>query len=157
MWLSPVPLRQQLPSARCVPGKPCAYCLQTVAFPFRSAGTAPYSAKAPGILCLEEMENAKERGAAILAELVGFGMTSDAADMVNPNIHGPTAAMQIALDDAGLSPGDIDYLNAHGTATTANDLNETRAIKKVLERMRTVFPSRRQSRCTATASAPAAL
>jgi nodulation protein E len=51
--------------------------------------------------------------------------------MVNPDIEGPTRAMQIALADASLAPGDIDYLNAHGTATSANDINETRAIKKV--------------------------
>ena len=66
-----------------------------------------------------------------LPSLCGFGMTSDARDMVNPDMDGPTRAMQIALEDAGLSPSDIDYLNAHGTATAANDINETRAIKKV--------------------------
>ena len=65
---------------------------------------------------LEEYERAKARGATILAELCGYGMTSDAADMVNPSIEGASSAMQIALDDAGLSPGDIDYINAprHG-------------------------------------------
>jgi len=84
-----------------------------------------------GVLVLEELEHAKARGATVLAELMGFGMTSDASDMVNPDIEGPTRAMQIALADASLAPGDIDYLNAHGTATAANDINETRAIKKV--------------------------
>jgi nodulation protein E len=80
---------------------------------------------------LEEYERAKARGAPILAELMGYGMTADAADMVNPSIDGASTAMQIALDDAGLAASDIDYVNAHGTATAVNDINETRAIKRV--------------------------
>jgi nodulation protein E len=80
---------------------------------------------------LEELEHAKARGAPILAELLGYGMTADAADMVNPSIDGASTAMQIALDDSGLAPSDIDYINAHGTATAVNDINETRAIKRV--------------------------
>jgi nodulation protein E len=66
-----------------------------------------------------------------LAELLGYGMTADAADMVNPSIDGASMAMQMALDDSRLAPSDIDYVNAHGTATTVNDINETRAIKRV--------------------------
>jgi nodulation protein E len=58
-------------------------------------------------------------------------MTADAGDMVNPDIEGPTAAMELALEDAQISPADIDYLNAHGTATAINDVNETNAIKRV--------------------------
>jgi nodulation protein E len=58
-------------------------------------------------------------------------MTADAADMVNPSIDGASMAMQMALDDAGLPASEIDYVNAHGTATAVNDLNETRAIKRV--------------------------
>ncbi len=80
---------------------------------------------------LEEYERAKERGAPILAELMGYGMTADAADMVNPSIDGASTAMQQALDDSGLAPSDIDYVNAHGTGTMVNDINETRAIKRV--------------------------
>jgi nodulation protein E len=80
---------------------------------------------------LEEYEHAKRRGAPILAELMGYGMTADAADMVNPSIDGASTAMQMALDDSGLAPSDIDYINAHGTATAVNDVNETRAIKRV--------------------------
>ena len=98
-------------------------------FPFSKRRNGTVLGDGAGILVLEDMEHAKARGATILAELLGFGMTSDAADMVNPDIGGPTRAMQIALDDAGLAPGDIDYLNAHGTATAANDINETRAIR----------------------------
>ena len=100
-------------------------------FPFSKRRNGTVLAEGAGILVLEDFAHAQERGATILAEMCGFGMTSDAGDMVNPNIDGPTRAMQIALDDAGISPRDIDYLNAHGTATTANDINETRAIKKV--------------------------
>jgi nodulation protein E len=58
-------------------------------------------------------------------------MTSDSRDMVNPDVDGPSEAMRFALDDARLAPADIDYVNAHGTATTINDRNETNAIKKV--------------------------
>ncbi len=100
-------------------------------FPFSKRRNGTVLGEGAGILFLEELEHAHARGANVLGELCGFGMTSDAADMVNPDIDGPTRAMQIALDEAQLSPSDIDYLNAHGTATTANDVNETRAIKKV--------------------------
>ena len=99
-------------------------------FPFSKRRNGTVVAEGAGILVLEDLEHARARGATVLAELCGFGMTSDASDMVNPDVDGPTRAMQIALDDARLSPGDIGYLNAHGTATTANDINETRAIKK---------------------------
>lgn len=102
-------------------------------WPFAKRRNGTVLAEGAGILVLEELEHAKARGAKPLAELVGFGMTSDAADMVNPSIEGPTVAMKIALDDAGLAPSDIDYINAHGTATTINDVNETRAIRHVFE------------------------
>ena len=100
-------------------------------FPFSKRRNGTVLGEGAGVLVLEELEHARARGAVVLAELCGFGMTSDAADMVNPDVEGPTRAMQIALADAGISPGDVDYLNAHGTATAANDINETRAIKKV--------------------------
>ena len=100
-------------------------------FPFSKRRNGTVLGEGSGILVLEDLEHARARGATVLAEVCGFGMTSDASDMVNPDVDGPTRAMRIALSDAGLAPGDIDYLNAHGTATTANDLNETRAIRKV--------------------------
>lgn len=100
-------------------------------FPFAKNRNGTVLAEGAGILVLEEYEHAKARGANILAELMGYGTTSDAADMVNPSIDGASAAMQMALDDSGLSPSDIDYINAHGTGTAVNDLNETRAIKRV--------------------------
>ena len=100
-------------------------------FPFSKKRNGTVLAEGAGILVLEELEHAKARGAKILAEVKGFGMSSDAKDMVNPDVEGPKSAMQMALDDAGLEPADIDYLNAHGTATALNDLNETNAIKQV--------------------------
>ncbi len=100
-------------------------------WPFSKKRNGTVLAEGAGILMLEEYERAKERGAPILAELIGYGMTADAADMVNPSIEGASTAMQMALDDAGLSPSDIDYVNAHGTATAVNDINETNAIKHV--------------------------
>jgi len=100
-------------------------------FPFAKKRNGTVLAEGAGILVLESKAHAKARGATMLAELCGFGMTSDSRDMVNPDIDGPSEAMRLALEDAELAPGDIDYLNAHGTATTINDRNETNAIKKV--------------------------
>jgi nodulation protein E len=100
-------------------------------FPFSKTRNGTVLAEGAGILVLEEYEKAKARGAPILAELMGFGMTADAADMVNPSIEGASTAMKMALDEAELAPSDIDYINAHGTATAVNDVNETRAIKHV--------------------------
>jgi 3-oxoacyl-[acyl-carrier-protein] synthase II len=86
-----------------------------------------------GALVLEEYEHAKARGANIIAEIRGFGMSSDACHMTMPDQEGRGAmrCMQSAVDDAGLELGDIDYINAHGTSTRANDSIETLAIKQV--------------------------
>jgi nodulation protein E len=100
-------------------------------FPFSKGRNGTVLGEGAGVLVLEELEHAKARGAKILAEIVGYGLSSDSKDMVNPDIDGPRSAMQFALDDAGLKPDAIDYLNAHGTATTLNDVNETNAIKSV--------------------------
>jgi nodulation protein E len=100
-------------------------------FPFAKKRNGTVLGEGAGILVLESLEHAQARGATILAELVGYGMSSDAKDMVNPDIEGPNVAMRDAIKDAGIAPSDIDYLNAHGTATTINDANETRAIKAV--------------------------
>jgi nodulation protein E len=100
-------------------------------FPFAKRRNGTVLGEGAGMLVLEELEHAKARGATILAEVKGFGMASDAKDMVNPDVDGPKRAMRLALDDAALAPADIDYLNAHGTATTLNDVNETRAIRAV--------------------------
>ncbi len=98
-------------------------------FPFSKKRNGTVLAEGAGILVLEELEHAKRRGAKILAEICGYGMTSDSKDMVNPDIEGPREAMRLALQDAKLPPMKIDYLNAHGTATMINDKNETNAIK----------------------------
>jgi len=86
-----------------------------------------------GILVLESLEHAQARGAKIYAELAGFGMSADAWHITSPDedADGATRAMQAAIDDAGISPDKIDYINAHGTSTHMNDLNETIAIKRV--------------------------
>ncbi len=82
-----------------------------------------------GIFVLESMEHAQARGAVILAELAGTGMTADATDIVMPSATGAAAAMTQALADAGLAAQDVDYINAHGTGTLANDVTETKAIR----------------------------
>lgn len=100
-------------------------------FPFAKKRNGTVLAEGAGILVLESLEHAQARGATILAELCGYGMASDSQDMVKPTVEGPSVAMRDALEDAGLKPEQIDYLNAHGTATMDNDINETRAIKEV--------------------------
>ena len=86
-----------------------------------------------GILILEELESAIKRNAKIYAEIVGYGMTSDAYHITTPAENGEGAArsMQMAINDAGIEPEKIDYINAHGTSTYYNDLYETMAIKSV--------------------------
>ena len=86
-----------------------------------------------GILILESLKHAKKRGANIYAEIVGFGMTSDAHDMVSPPPDGEGAAkaMEFALNDAKLPTDSVDYVNTHGTSTPIGDIAETNAIKSL--------------------------
>lgn len=86
-----------------------------------------------GMLLLEEYEHAKERGAKILAEIVGYGQSADAYDMVAPDPEGIGAeyAIRTALDNAGITPENIDYINAHGTSTVAGDIAESKTIERI--------------------------
>jgi nodulation protein E len=84
-----------------------------------------------GVFVLEVLEHARARGATILAELAGCGMSADAGDIVAPSGDGAAAAMRAALEDARLAPQEVGYINAHGTATPANDPTESRAIRTV--------------------------
>lgn len=88
-----------------------------------------------GVVTLEDYESAKARGANIYAEIVGVGYSADAyhITMPAPEGEGAARAMQIALDDAGLNTGDVDYINAHGTSTPLNDATESAAIKNVFK------------------------
>lgn len=85
-----------------------------------------------GILILEELEHAKSREAKIYAEVIGYGLTCDAYHITAPapEGRGATRAMELAMQDSGITPEEVDYINAHGTSTPANDVNETKAIKK---------------------------
>lgn len=102
-------------------------------FPFAKKRNGTVLADGAGILVLESLEHAQARGATILAELCGYGMASDSQDMVKPTVEGPSVAMLNAIAEAGITPEQIDYLNAHGTATADNDINETKAIKNVFK------------------------
>ena len=88
-------------------------------------------AEGAGMVALEELEHARARGAKIYAEIIGAGVSSDASHVTKPTPIGQAAAIQQALDSAGLRPEDVDYINAHGTATLLNDVTETASIKMV--------------------------
>lgn len=83
------------------------------------------------VIVLEEWQHAVERGAIIHAELTGYGLSTDIGHITRPTVEGQAKAMQLALDSAGMDALEIDYINAHGTATQANDAVETAAIKQV--------------------------
>jgi nodulation protein E len=99
--------------------------------PFSTGRKGLVLGEGAAVFVLETLEHAQARGAGVLAELAGVGMTADAADIVMPDASGAARAMQLALDHARLAPDEVDYINAHGTGTTANDSTETRAIRAV--------------------------
>ncbi|MDJ0827221.1 MAG: beta-ketoacyl-[acyl-carrier-protein] synthase family protein [Rhodobacter sp.] len=99
--------------------------------PFSADRNGMLLGEGAGILVLETLEAARARGAEPIAEIVGYGTTSDAGDLLRPDPGGAAASMARALADAGLQPSEIGYVNAHGTATVANDLSETQAMRQV--------------------------
>jgi nodulation protein E len=101
---------------------------KTACRPFSANRSGMVQGEGAGVFVLETYEGAKARGAEILAEIVGFAMTSDASDIVMPNLQGAARAIRGALADACLSPQDIGYINAHGTGTAANDKTECAAV-----------------------------
>lgn len=102
-------------------------------YPFSANRSGTVLAEGAGILVLESERHARARGAEILAEICGIGLSSNATDMLTPSSTGMKDAMQAAIRDARLAPTDIDYLNAHGSATRSSDLAETLAIKELFE------------------------
>lgn len=99
--------------------------------PFDKERDGMVMADGAGIMVLEELQHAKARGAKIYAEIIGFGASCDAYHVTAPNSEGQTRSIHAALDDAQLSIGDIQYINAHGTGTQLNDVVETETIKNV--------------------------
>ncbi|MDB2516714.1 beta-ketoacyl-[acyl-carrier-protein] synthase family protein [Planktomarina temperata] len=101
---------------------------KTACRPFSANRSGMVQGEGAGVFVLETYEGAKARGAEMLAELIGFSMTSDAGDIVMPNQQGAVRAIRGALRDACLDPQDIGYINAHGTGTAANDKTECAAV-----------------------------
>jgi beta-ketoacyl-acyl-carrier-protein synthase II len=99
--------------------------------PFSKDRTGLVLAEGAGMVMLEDLDQARARGAHIYAELAGYGAASDAAHLAKPDIGGQVRAMRLALADAGIGTEGIDYINAHATATLAGDVVETAAIKQV--------------------------
>ena len=103
----------------------------TACRPFSANRDGMVQGEGAGVFVFEELDHARSRGAVVLAEVIGFAMTSDASDIVMPSQDGAARAIAGALQDAGLNPDDVGYINAHGTGTAANDRTECAAIAQV--------------------------
>lgn len=100
--------------------------------PFDAARNGMVMGDGAAVFVLENADHAAARGAPVLAEIAGFGMTADASDIVAPSVDGAVAAMLAALGDAGMAAAEVGYINAHGTGTLANDRTESAALRQVL-------------------------
>jgi nodulation protein E len=109
-------------------GNPASACR-----PFSADRKGMVIGEGSGVLMLEELEHALKRGAKIYGELAGCGMSSDASHITQPSVDGPVRAIRMALDEGGVRPEEIDYINAHGTGTRLNDSTETQVIKEVFK------------------------
>ncbi len=101
--------------------------------PFSADRSGMVLGEGAGIVVLESLEHARSRGARVHVELAGIGMSSDAGHITDPSVEGALSAMTSALRDARMAPEDVDYVNAHGTGTRANDVSETQALKTLFQ------------------------
>jgi nodulation protein E len=99
--------------------------------PFSAGRRGLVLGEGAGVVVLESLDHAVARGATIYAEVLGSGASSDAGHITQPSVAGAVHAMQLALQDGGVRPEEVDYINAHGTGTMSNDITETQAIKQV--------------------------
>ncbi len=109
-------------------GNPAGACR-----PFSADRRGMVIGEGAGVLLLEELDHARKRGAMIYGELAGCGMSSDASHITQPSVDGPVRAIRMALEEGGIAPDEIDYVNAHGTGTRLNDATETQVIKEVFK------------------------
>lgn len=127
LWLGPMKAWEAMRTVATEdPQDPAASCK-----PFSRNRSGMVLGEGAAILVLEEWEAAQARGASIMAEIIGYGLTTDVAHLTHPSVKGQALAMQLALQSAGTDAASIDYINAHGTGTLANDAVETAAIKEV--------------------------